>query len=66
MPAPAGPAQLPRIQEMTRSLTERLAEAKDRAWFAEVAALAEPLTHLQRRQAEAESQLHEAAVKAAT
>ena len=33
----------------------RLAEAKDRAWLGEVAALEESLKHLRQRRAEAES-----------
>jgi site-specific recombinase XerD len=50
------PAQLPRIEEMTANATERLIEAKDRAWLGEVAALEESLKHLRQRRAEAESQ----------
>lgn len=42
---------------MKRSTTERLAEAKDRVWLGEVAALEESLKHLRQRRAEAENQL---------
>ena len=51
------PAQLPRIEEMTGNATARLADAKDRAWLGEVAALEESLKHLRHRRAEAEQQL---------
>jgi hypothetical protein len=51
------PAQLPRIEEMTSNAEARLAEAQDRAWLGEVAALEESLKHLRQRHAEAESQL---------
>ncbi|MEU8221451.1 hypothetical protein [Kribbella sp. NPDC048915] len=51
------PAQLPRIQEMTGNAEERLAEAQDRAWLGEVAALEESLKHLRQRHVEAENQL---------
>jgi integrase-like protein len=51
------PAQLPRIQEMTVNATERLAEAQDRAWLGEVAALEDSLKHLRQRQLQAERQL---------
>lgn len=51
------PAQLPRIEEMTANATERLAEAKDRAWLGEVAALEDSLKHLRHRRAEAEAHL---------
>lgn len=53
------PVQLPRIQEMTRSAEDRLAEARDRAWLGEVAALEESLRHLRQRRAEAERAVHE-------
>ncbi|HEY0695934.1 MAG TPA: hypothetical protein VGD71_43705 [Kribbella sp.] len=46
------PAQLPRIEEMTRNAEARLVEAKDRAWLGEVAALEESLRHLRQRRAE--------------
>jgi hypothetical protein len=49
------PAQLPRIEEMACNAEARLAEAKDRAWLGEVAALEESLKHLRQRRAEAES-----------
>ncbi|WP_168197281.1 hypothetical protein [Kribbella sp. ALI-6-A] len=42
---------------MTSNATARLAEAKDRAWLGEVAALEESLKHLRQRRAEAEQQL---------
>jgi hypothetical protein len=48
---------LPRIQEMTANATERLAEAQDRAWLGEVAALEDSLKHLRQRRIEAERQL---------
>jgi hypothetical protein len=51
------PAQLPRIEEMTSNAEARLAEAQDRVWLGEVAALEESLKHLRQRRAEAESQL---------
>ena len=51
------PAQLPRIEEMTGNAEARLAEAHDRAWLGEVAALEESLKHLRQRRAEAERQL---------
>jgi integrase len=51
------PAQLPRIEDMTSNAEARLAEAKDRAWLGEVAALEESLRHLRQRRAEAEQQL---------
>ena len=51
------PAQLSRSEEMTTNATERLAEARDRAWLGEVAALEESLKHLRQRSAEAEQQL---------
>jgi hypothetical protein len=38
----------------------RLAEAKDRAWLGEVAALEESLRHLRQRRADAEQQLRAA------
>ncbi|WP_460652350.1 tyrosine-type recombinase/integrase [Kribbella endophytica] len=49
------PAQLPRIEEMTSNATARLAEAKERAWLGEVAALEESLKHLRQRRLEANS-----------
>ncbi|TCO33036.1 phage integrase family protein [Kribbella steppae] len=55
------PAQLPRIEEMTCNAEARLAEAQDRAWLGEVAALEESLKHLRQRRAEAENQLATAA-----
>jgi hypothetical protein len=55
------PAQLPRIEEMTTNADARLAEAKDRAWLGEVAALEDSLTHLRQRRTEAEQQLKTAA-----
>jgi len=39
---------------MTRNTEDRLAEAKERAWLGEVAALEESLRHLRQRRAEAE------------
>ncbi|MDX2968610.1 tyrosine-type recombinase/integrase [Kribbella solani] len=51
------PAQLPRIQEMTCNAEARLAEAKNRAWLGEVAALEESLKQLRQRHVEAENQL---------
>ncbi len=51
------PAQLPRIEEMTCNAEARLAEAQDRAWLGEVAALEESLMHLRQRRTEALSQL---------
>ena len=51
------PAQLPRIEEMTSNAEARLAEAKDRAWLGEVAALVESLLHLRQRCSDAEQQL---------
>src|SRR4051794_5951014 len=51
-------AQLPRIEEMAANATARLAEAQNRAWLGEVAALEESLKHLRHRRAEAEQQLH--------
>jgi hypothetical protein len=51
------PAQLPRIEEMTCDAEARLAEAQDRAWLGEVAALEESLKHLRQRRVEAENQL---------
>jgi len=47
------PAQLSRIEEMTSNAEARLAEAKDRAWLGEVAALEESLRHLRLRRTEA-------------
>lgn len=44
---------------MTRSAEDRLAEARDRAWLGEVAALEESLRHLRQRRAEAERAVHE-------
>ncbi len=55
------PAQLPRLEEMTCNAEARLAEAKERAWLGEVAALEESLKHLRQRRAEAESRLPGAA-----
>lgn len=51
------PAQLPRIGEMACNAEARLAEAQDRRWLGEVAALEESLKHLRQRRAEADSQL---------
>lgn len=51
------PAQLGRINEMTDNAEQRLAEAKERAWLGEVAALEESLKHLRIRQSEAQQQL---------
>jgi hypothetical protein len=48
------PAQLHRVRDMTRNTEDRLAEAKERAWLSEVAALEESLRHLRQRRAEAE------------
>jgi integrase len=48
------PAQLPRIEQMTRNAEDRLAEAQQQAWLGEVAALEESLRHLRQRRAEAE------------
>ncbi|MGY4773465.1 hypothetical protein ACXC9Q_41695 [Kribbella sp. CWNU-51] len=42
---------------MTVNATERLAEAQDRAWLGEVAALEDSLKHLRQRRAEAEHEL---------
>jgi len=39
---------------MTRNAQDRLAEAKERAWLGEVAALEESLKHLRQRRTEAE------------
>ena len=39
------PDQLPRTDDMTAHVTERLAEATDRAWLGEVAALEDLLRH---------------------
>ena len=50
------PVQLPRIEEMTANAEARLAEAKDRAWLGEVAALEESLIHLRQRCSDAEQQ----------
>jgi integrase len=50
------PAQLHRIEEMTSNAEARLAEAKDRAWLGEVAALEESLIHLRQRCSDAEQQ----------
>lgn len=47
------PAQLPRIEEMTRNAEARLEEARDRAWLGEVVALEDSLKHLRQRNAEA-------------
>lgn len=46
-----------RIEEMIRNAEAHLAEAQDRAWLGEVAALEESLKHLRQRRAEAENQL---------
>jgi hypothetical protein len=54
------PAQLPRIDEMTANAEQRLAEAKDRAWLGEVAALEESLRHLRQRRSEAQRDRHSA------
>ncbi|MFI7064412.1 hypothetical protein ACIBL3_25710 [Kribbella sp. NPDC050124] len=54
------PSQLPRIDEMTSNAESRLAEANDRAWPGEVAALEESLRHLRKRRDEAEQQLRTA------
>jgi hypothetical protein len=51
------PSQLHRIEEMTSNAEARLAEAQDRGWLGEVAALEESLKHLRQRRAEAERQL---------
>ena len=53
------PTQLPRIQEKTRNADDRLAEAKQRAWLGEVAALEDSLRHLRQRRAEAERAAHQ-------
>jgi hypothetical protein len=50
------PAQRHRIEEMTSNAEARLAEAKDRAWLGEVAALEESLIHLRQRCSDAEQQ----------
>lgn len=42
---------------MTSNAQARLAEAKDRAWLGEVAALEESLKHLRQRRTDAEQQL---------
>ncbi|MCE3556304.1 site-specific integrase [Pseudonocardia sp. RS11V-5] len=49
------PAQLARLDEMTANAEARLVEARQNVWLGEVAALEESLTHLRRRQAEAEA-----------
>lgn len=51
------PAQLGRIEEMTDNANERLAEAQDKGWLGEVAALEESLTHLRVRRDEARRRL---------
>jgi hypothetical protein len=51
---------LPRIDEMTANTEQRLAEAKDRAWLGEVAALEESLRHLRQRRSEAQRDRHSA------
>ncbi|MDR7381184.1 tyrosine-type recombinase/integrase [Promicromonospora iranensis] len=51
------PAQLPRIEDMTANATKRIAEAKERVWLGEVAALEDSLKHLRKRRTEAEQQL---------
>lgn len=51
------PAQLPHIEEMTANATKRIAEAKERVWLGEVAALEDSLKHLRKRRTEAEQQL---------
>ncbi|ORV10789.1 tyrosine-type recombinase/integrase [Mycolicibacterium fallax] len=51
------PAQLGRINEMTENAEQRLAEAKDRAWLGEVAALEESIKHLRTRQSQAQQLL---------
>ncbi|MFC5267218.1 hypothetical protein ACFPJ1_34315 [Kribbella qitaiheensis] len=50
-------AQLRRIEAMTCNAEARPAEAQDRAWLGEVAALEESLKHLRQRRQEAENQL---------
>ena len=60
------PAQLGRIEEMTSNAEARLAEAKDRAWLGEVAALEESLKHLRTRQAEASTDLRRARTRSPT
>jgi integrase len=55
------PAQLPRIEEMTRAAEARLTEARDRAWLGEVAALEDSLKHLRRRHSEAVTHAQESA-----
>ncbi|MGW1341111.1 hypothetical protein ACWCOV_08665 [Kribbella sp. NPDC002412] len=42
---------------MTANATERLAEAQERAWLGEVAALEDSLKHPRQRRAEADQQL---------
>jgi predicted component of type VI protein secretion system len=42
---------------MTANAIERLAEAQERVWLGEVAALEDSLKHLRQRHAEAEQQL---------
>ncbi|MBU8814345.1 tyrosine-type recombinase/integrase [Mycolicibacterium goodii] len=51
------PAQLGRIDEMTDNAEQRLAEAHDKGWLGEVAALEESLKHLRIRQTEAQQRL---------
>jgi hypothetical protein len=48
---------------MTTSAEARLAEARENVWLGEVAALAESLTHLQRRRTEAEARRHHSIVE---
>jgi hypothetical protein len=50
------PAQLGRIEDMTANAEARLAEAREKVWLGEVAALEESLSHLRRRHAEALAQ----------
>jgi len=45
---------------MTANAEQRLAEAKDRAWLGEVAALEESLRHLGQRRSEAQRDRHSA------
>jgi hypothetical protein len=60
------PAQLGRIEAMTTNAEARLAEAHDKVWLGQVAALEESLTHLRRRRAQAEAQLRVADATALT
>jgi hypothetical protein len=51
------PAQLPRIEVMTRNAEGRLTGARERVWLGEVAGLESSLKRLRQRRREAENQL---------